>query len=239
MPYDVTGVMVLPVFASYGGIMKGLKPVLINIFLEKTMKRLLFLFCIALAVGMVSPVLAEMPQTNFRVANISALGPTKDLNDDDIIELAHLGTAENPRLFPALTSLNLNVEGIAREYSPGAGIPAGSLKLSGSIDEMEKMEFISLPNDGGAGKYDLVIVKTDGTVIKIDDEVVINYKERTIKTYDPVTIEDGDVVIAFVRDVKEIYFGDKDKDEEPYRPGNDPHLQDRRGTTGGPGITKP
>jgi hypothetical protein len=203
---------------------------------EAKMKKVILLVSVAFLLAFILSVYAVTPQTNFRVVNTSAvgsaLGPATKLTDTDLVELANLGTAENPRVFPPLSSLNLKVEEFGTEYTPGISIPSGALTFSGSITEEEAMEFVSLPNAEGAGKYDLVIVKPDGTVTKVDNEVVINYEERTIKTYDPLAVEEGDVVLVFVKDFEETFFG-KDK-RRPIIIEHDDPGDNQPGQPGGP-----
>ncbi len=61
-------------------------------------------------------------------------------------------------------------------------LPAGALSFYGSLTEEQMMEFISLPNPEGAGKFDGVIVSRDGKITYLDEPIVIDYKERSIIT---------------------------------------------------------
>jgi hypothetical protein len=87
-------------------------------------------------------------------------------------------------------------------------LSSGSIKFSGSIEEKEALEFISLPDKNKAGKFDAVIVKPDGRVIKFDEEIIIDYKKRSIKTNEAINIEDGDVLLVFVKKFVRISFPD-------------------------------
>ena len=197
------------------------------------MKKLIPLLIVVFVLAISLAVFAVTPQTNFRVVNISSLGQAQDLDDAELIDMAEIGIGENPKIFPTLTSMSLKVDKFGSEYNPGVTMPAGSLTFSGSISEEENMEFISLPRHDQAGKYDLAIVRSDKSIIKIDDEIVVDYANRTIKTYKPVRVEDGDTVLIFVKDVVETHFGDE-KEEPEWRPpwqrdnDNDP-THDNRG----------
>ena len=152
------------------------------------------LFLTLLMVGLLMYSALPAVAAEFRVVNTTALGGAKELSTEELVKVSKLGVAENPRVFPALSTFNYTLE-------------KGALMLSGSIEEKENMELISLPDPDAAGKMDLAVVKPDGTVVKIDDEVVIDYKARTIRTFSPVMVGEGDVVLAFARDIKEVYLG--------------------------------
>ncbi|MBN2224988.1 MAG: hypothetical protein JW765_09965, partial [Deltaproteobacteria bacterium] len=97
-------------------------------------------------------------------------------------------------------------------------VPAGALKFSGSIGEMEMLEFISIPHSDTAGKFDGAVVSRDGTVTHIDDQIVIDYVTRGITTPKSFMVKDGDVLLLFTKDVEEIHFGhEKPETEFPER----------------------
>ncbi|MBN1880528.1 MAG: hypothetical protein JW885_00015 [Deltaproteobacteria bacterium] len=176
----------------------------------------------------------EMAARNVRIVNTSALDTfdfQKYLTDDDLNRLADLDVSENPEIFPTIESFEVEQDTYLLEFH-------------GSIDpETEKLEFISMPYYDTAGKYDVVVVKPDGTVVRYDKEVVIDYKERTIKTFCPLTVDEGDVVLLFVKDHIETAFGGKEETspEKPPVDSGDPGVTGAsgvgRGGTGGPGPT--
>ena len=194
------------------------------------MKKLVPLLITVFVLAISLTAFAEMPQTNFRVVNISSLGQAQDMDDTELIDMAEIGVSENPKIFPSLTTMSLKVDEMGSDYNPGTYIPAGSLTFSGSISEEEMMEFISLPNHNGAGKYDLAIVKSDKSLMKIDDEIVVDYANRTIKTYKPIKVEEGDTILVFVKDVVKTHFGEE-HERVPRRPwqGNGDHDHDQPG----------
>jgi len=180
----------------------------------------LIVFFIFIAVCVVSAS-GEMAADNVRIVNTSVLDTfdfQKYLTDDDLNRLADLDVSENPTLFPTIESFEVE----QNKYL---------LEFYGSIDpETEDLEFISMPYYDTAGKYDAVVVKADGTIERYDTEVVIDYKDRTIQTYYPLTVEERDVVLLFVKDHIETAFGG----EEKVFPGLPPT---DTGDPGDPGVT--
>lgn len=158
----------------------------------------------------------EMAAKNVRIVNTSALDIfdfQKYLTDDDLKRIAELNVSENPEIFPTIKSFEVEQNKFLLEFY-------------GSIDpETEELEFISMPYYNKVGKYDAVVVKQDGTVERYDAEVVIDYKDRTIQTYYPLTVEEGDVVLLFAKEYIETAFEGVEK-----RPGNVPPAD-----TGDPG----
>jgi len=166
------------------------------------MKKGMYLMVIALIAAFALPTFAGTVVDDVRIVNTSALDPfeyKKDLDDDDLRRLADLSVSENPELFPTIESFEAKQE-------------KSELEFHGSIDpEREHLEFISMPNYNEAGKYDVAVVKPDGSIERYDKEVIIDYKERTIKTYDPLSVEEGDVVLLFAKDYVETVFGGVDR----------------------------
>ncbi|MBN1883683.1 MAG: hypothetical protein JW885_16075 [Deltaproteobacteria bacterium] len=161
------------------------------------MKKGMFLMVFALIVVISLPVFVGTVVDDLRIVNTSALDPfeyRKYLGDDDLRRLAALSVSENPTLFPAIESFEATQD-------------KSELEFHGSIDpEKEELEFISMPYYNEVGKYDVAVVKADGSIERYDKEVVIDYKERTIKTYDPIFVEEGDVVLLFDKEYVETAF---------------------------------
>ena len=166
------------------------------------MKKGTFVMVFALIAAISLPAFAGTVVDDLRIVNTSALDPLeykKHLDDDDLRRLAELSVSENPMLFPTIESFVAKQDG-------------SQLEFHGSIDpEKEALEFISMPYYNEAGKYDVAVVKPDGSIERYDREVIIDYKERTIKTYDPLSVEEGDVVLLFAKDYVETVFGGVDK----------------------------
>ena len=162
------------------------------------MKKGMYLMVIALIAALALPAFAGTVVDDVRIVNTSALDPLvykKHLDDDDLRRLAELSVSENPELFPTIESFEAKQDGTQLEFH-------------GSIDpEKEALEFISMPYRREVGKYDVAVVKPDGSIERYDKEVIIDYKERTIKTYDPLSVEEGDVVLLFAKEYVEIVFG--------------------------------
>ncbi len=184
---------------------------------------------------------AGTPHAKIRIVNLSALGVEKELTDEELVRLADIHISENPEIFPEVANFVIKMDEVQVKYAPDSYLSSGALAFSGSMEEKEMLEFISLLNHEKAGKFDVAIVKADGTVVKIDKEVVVDYKKRSIKTYEPLTIEEGDVVLTFVRDVvitalpdgNNDSVGDARRGRTPNRPGRQPNNPRGGGIRGG------
>ena len=119
-----------------------------------------------------------------RVVDLSALGSPTKLDDAELARLADLSAAENPEIFPFVSDFVLK---------SGAEVATGSdstitcvlscpIDISGSLKEEDKLEFVSMPSTSDAPKYDIAIVKPDGSVVKVDKEIIVDYKNRTLNT---------------------------------------------------------
>jgi len=164
------------------------------------MKKGTLLMVIALIAALSLTAYAGTVTDDVRIVNTSALDPfeyQKNLDDDDLRRLAELAVSENPELFPTIESFE-----VIQDES--------ELDINGSIDpETEDLEFISMPYSDKAGKYDVVVVRPDGSIERYDREVVIDYKERTINTHEPLVVEEGDVVLLFAKEYVETVFGER------------------------------
>jgi hypothetical protein len=153
---------------------------------------------------------AQELHATMKVINLSGLDFDKELGDVDLLWIATLNPSENPDLFPPLKNLIITSGDGNIPYKTGIFIPSGSISFNGSITLGERMEFISPKEEGSISKFDAVVVTSVGTLLKIDKEIIIDYKERTIMTALPIHVDEGDVLLLFVRDVKMTHFGDKD-----------------------------
>jgi hypothetical protein len=76
-------------------------------------------------------------------------------------------------------------------------------------------------------KYDIAIVKSDGSVEKVDKEIIVDYRNRTLNTSEEITVGEGDVILTFVKEVKPIQFGEKKQFEgKKDTPNDTPGTQD-------------
>ncbi|MBN1881719.1 MAG: hypothetical protein JW885_06050 [Deltaproteobacteria bacterium] len=202
------------------------------------MKRGMFVIIFALIAIISLPAFAETVVDDVRIVNTSALDPfeyQKYLDDDDLRSLAGLSVSENPTLFPTIESFEVRQT-------------KSELEFHGSIDpEKEALEFISMPYYNEVGKYDVAVVKPDGSIERYDKEVVIDYQERTIKTYDSLSVEEGDVVLLFAKEYVEIVFGKEERNtigegrtttasrgQQPGRPGGNNNGNNNNGNNGRP-----
>lgn len=183
--------------------------------------RLLSLFIVVALVSASSAFAAEPPMAKVRVVDLSALGGATKLDDAELARLAALSAAENPEIFPFVSDFVLK---------SGAEVATGSeatvecvlscpINISGSLTEEDKLEFVSLPAMGDQPKYDIAVVRPNGAVTRFDKEIVVDYKERSLNTVEPITVGEGDVVLTFVKEVKPIFFGE----EKPTRDTDGPN----------------
>jgi hypothetical protein len=163
------------------------------------------------AVSAISAFSAGPPTAKVRVVDLSALSSPTKLDDAELARLAVLSAAENPKIFPFVSDFVLK---------SGAEVATGSeatitcvlscpIDISGSLKEEDKLEFVSMPSTSDAPKYDLAIVRPDGSVAKVDKEVIVDYRNRTLNTSEEITVGEGDVILTFVKEVKPIQFGEK------------------------------
>ncbi|GEM_PF-1453437 len=172
------------------------------------MNRITLLAAMVFLLGLAVLSFAGSPLAKIRVVNISALGAQNELTDDELRNVAIISLSENPEIFPDIVNFVIWIGTFKSKYSPNMSLSSGPIKFSGSIEEKEALEFISLPDKNKAGKFDMAIVKPDGKVIKFDEEIVIDYKKRSIKTSKPINVEDGDVLLVFVKKFVRISFPD-------------------------------
>ena len=170
--------------------------------------KLLTLFIAVALLSALSAFAAEPPIVKVRVVDLSALG-SKQLDDVELARLAVLSAAENPKIFPFVSDFVLKSGPEAASGSDAAVecILSCPINISGSLTEADKLEFVSIPSRGDVPKYDIAIVKPDGTVVKVDKEIVVDYQNRTLNTTEPITVGQGDVILTFVKEVKPIFFG--------------------------------
>ena len=173
--------------------------------------KLLSLFIAVAMLSALSAFAAEPPLAKVRVVDLSALDSPTELDNADLIRLATLSAAENPEIFPFVSDFVLK---------SGAEVATGSeaavtcvlscpIDISGSLKEEDKLEFVSMPPTTEDPKYDIAIVRPDGTVAKVDKEIIVDYKDRTLNTSEEITVGEGDVILTFVKEVKPIQFGEK------------------------------
>ena len=77
------------------------------------------------------------------------------------------------------------------KYAPDSNIFHLTLTFFGSMDEKELIEFVFLFNKEKPGKFGVAIVKADEKVVNFDKEVVVDYKKRSMKTFDPLLLRRG------------------------------------------------
>ncbi len=193
--------------------------------------RLLTLFVAVALFAALSAFAADPPMAKVRVVDLSALGVTK-LDDAELVRLANLSLAENPEIFPFVSDFVLKS---GTEVASGSDaaiecILVCPIDISGSLKEEDKLEFVSMPSTLDMPKYDIAIVKPDGSVVKVDKEVIVDYQKRTLNTSEPITVSSGDVILTFVKEVKPIHFSEdreyKGKDKQPNDPPSTQPEQD-------------
>jgi len=185
--------------------------------------RLLTLFVAVALFASLSVFAADTPMAKVRVVDLSALGVTK-LDDMELARLANLSLAENPEIFPFVSDFVLK-SGAEVASGPDAAVECVlvcPIDISGSLKEEDKLEFVSMPSTVDMPKYDIAIVKPDGSVVKVDKEVIVDYQKRTLNTSEPITVGSGDVILTFVKEVKPIHFAEDREYTGNERQPNDP-----------------
>ena len=186
--------------------------------------KLLSLFIVVALLSAVSVFAAEPPIAKVRVVDLSALSSPTKLDDAELARLAVLSAAENPDVFPFVSDfvLKSGAEVATGSESSITCVLSCPIDISGSLKEEDKLEFVSMPSTSDAPKYDLAIVRPDGSVAKVDKEVIVDYKNRTLNTSEEITVGEGDVILTFVKAVKPIQFGEKKQIEGKKDTPNDP-----------------
>jgi hypothetical protein len=168
------------------------------------MKAYTLLMTAMLIGAMALPALAFDVDRDIRIVNTSALDTFRyrsHLSDDDLRRLAELSVSENPEIFPTIKSFEA-------EYD------MSNLTFTSSIDpETEEFEFISMSYYPEAGKYDIAVISPGGEIMRYDREVIVDYEDRTIDTYEPIPIDENDVVLLFAKEYVEIRFEGVEKDD--------------------------
>jgi len=158
------------------------------------------------AVMTASPLLAlSQEEVTIRVLNISATGKRVELTDERLVELARDSSEISSRYYPELETLTFLTGDAAVAYVPGVSLSTGLIDVSGALTAESGFNFTSVSVSDLPGKCDLAIVGFDGSVKRFDDEVTIEYDERTITTSRPVLLLPGDVMFLFVRETKKMY----------------------------------
>jgi len=140
-----------------------------------------------------------------RVLNISAPGKRVELTDERLVELARDVLEASSRRYPELETLMFENGEETVAYIPGVSLSTGLVDISGALDAESGFNFTSISVRDVPGKSDLVIVGFDGSIKRFNDEVTIEYDERTITTSRPLLLLPGDVMFLFVRETKKIY----------------------------------
>jgi hypothetical protein len=158
------------------------------------MKRVIGIIAAMVIIGVALPSAATAADDTVRIVNTSAIGDKTMIGPKGLVILSRLSIAQNPEIFPTVKDLVVTTEG-------------GAVTITSSIAPEEKLDFVSLKYAEYPGGFDIAVVTSEGKVTRIDDEVVVDYAGRTLKTEKPITVGTGDVVLIFVRDTEEIQFG--------------------------------
>jgi hypothetical protein len=192
------------------------------------MKKSIFFIAIIAVLSLAVAAMAASPVVKARVVNVSVLGEDAVSSPEGLVKTATMSIAENAKVFPSIETMVLRVGKDQAKYAPDVTLPAGALSFDGSLNEAELLEFISIPNPEGAGKYDGVIVSRDGKITYLDDPIVIDYKLRTIATPTSFTVKDGDILLLFVKNSDPNPIGN-DKKERKYKDNDKPSTNQPKG----------
>ncbi|MBN1574028.1 MAG: hypothetical protein JW984_12600 [Deltaproteobacteria bacterium] len=178
-----------------------------------------FFFGASLFLTGAPPASARTVKAKVKVVNISYFDKGADITDADLIRLAIEETEGNENLFPKINGLTLKSGGEKLPYSPGVAIPAAPFSFYGGPDPKKRLEFISISSSRQAGKYDIAVVGSDGSIRKYDKEIVIDNVNKIIRTYETIEIKGEDVILLFIRDIKVIQFKDVRPEGHDQTPG--------------------
>ena len=140
-----------------------------------------------------------------RVLNISASGKRVELTDERLVDLARDISETPSRLYPELETLTFHNGDEEAAYVPGVSLSTGLIDVSGALDAEDGYNFTSISVSDLPGKSDLAIVGFDGSVKRFDEEVTIEYDDRTVTTSRPILVLPGDVMFLFVRETRKMY----------------------------------
>jgi hypothetical protein len=140
-----------------------------------------------------------------RVLNISALKHRVELNDERLLEFAGDAVEDSSRHYPQLETVILENGDETAIYTPDVSIGPGLIDVSGALDTEGGFNFTSISVRTLPGKSDLAVIGFDGTVRRFDEEVIIEYDDRSITTSRPILVLPGDTVFLFVRETREMY----------------------------------
>jgi len=165
---------------------------------------LLIISVVAVVTACPLPGLSQEGAT-VRVLNISASGMRGELTDERLIELARDTSDVSSRWYPELETLMLSWGDEGVTYIPGVSLAAGPVDVSGALGKDGGFNFTSVTLRDISEKCDLAIVGFNGSVRHLDEEVIIDYDDRTISTTKPVLLLPDDVMFLFVRETKKMY----------------------------------
>ena len=186
------------------------------------MKKSVFFIAVIAIMSLAVAAMAASPVVKVRVVNLNVLGEDAVSSPEGLAKTATMSIAENAKVFPAIETMVLKVGKDQAKYTPDVTLPAGALSFSGTIAETQMLEFISVPNPDGAGKFDGVVVSRDGKITYLDDPIVIDYKLRSITTPGSLAVGDGDILLLFTKNAEKIPFGHESGVVEDYYEPNNP-----------------
>ncbi len=164
-----------------------------------------------LAIGAFAAPAPPAPQAQVRVVNLSAVKGMV-YNDKGLMTLANLDVSKNTKIFPIVSNFSIVTAG--KDYTPGTAIPCQvtcPINISSEIKDTEKLVFASVqdltaPGEVTPQEFNVAVVKTDGSVNRINEAVDIDYSQKILKTSKPIPLAAGDTVLVFVKDVPQKYF---------------------------------
>jgi hypothetical protein len=198
------------------------------------MKKSILFVAIIAVMSLAAAAMAASPVVKVRVVNVNVLGEDEVSSAEGLVKTATMSVAENAKVFPSIETMVLRVGKDQAKYAPDVTLPAGALSFDGSLNEAELLEFISIPNPEGAGKFDGAVVSRDGKITYLDDPIVIDYKLRTIATPKSLTVKDGDILLLFVKNSDANPIG-HDKKEKEYHGHDQPSVNEHNPNHGGKG----
>ncbi len=165
---------------------------------------------IALALAPAAPAQETGPQV--RIVNLDAYGSTSP-SDAELADLATMDTTKDAKLFPPADDFVVSIEPCQPEnpgvitggFPVGPGVEAGGFLVTSdfvSIDAMTKevlpYRFAAVGGDAQVGRYSVVVVRKDKSVVRFAAVPGASDSDTSLKTNACLIVGPNDKILTFV-----------------------------------------